>query len=93
LIIASNKRDNPLGVQDCSCALENIFLAAHSLGIGSVWINQFRTICDVPEVRKALDDIRIPSDHIIVGCAALGYPARGHSFEIRSHPGASEWFL
>lgn len=93
LIIASNKKDNQLGVADCSCALENIFLAAHSLGIGSVWINQFRTICDKPEVRKVLDGIKIPQDHIIVGCAALGYSAEEHSLKIRSHPGASEWFL
>ena len=46
LIIASNSRDNKYGIEDCACALENIFLAAHSLGIGSVWINQLNGICD-----------------------------------------------
>ena len=39
LIIPSNQRDNPHGKEDNACAMENIFLAAHSLGIGSVWIN------------------------------------------------------
>ena len=29
-----------------------MFLAAHSLGIGSCWINQLGTTCDDPEVRE-----------------------------------------
>lgn len=47
LIIPSNQKENPHGMEDNACALENIFLAAHSFGIGSVWINQLRTLCDV----------------------------------------------
>ena len=50
-------------------------LAAHSFGIGSVWINQLRTLCDDPEVRALLDEFEIPSDHVVYGMAALGYPA------------------
>ena len=38
LIIPSNLKESPCGKEDDACALENIFLAAHSLGIGSVWI-------------------------------------------------------
>ncbi len=37
LIIPSNQKENPHGMEDNACALENIFLAAHSFGIGSVW--------------------------------------------------------
>ena len=47
LIIPSNQKENPHGMEDNACALENIFLAAHSFGIGSVWINQLRTLCDI----------------------------------------------
>ena len=36
LIIPSNQKESPFGKEDNACALENIFLAAHSLGIGSV---------------------------------------------------------
>lgn len=75
LILTSNQRDNPLGMDDCACALENIFLAAHSLGIGSVWINQFKGICDQPAVREVLHSIGVLQDHLVYGCAALGYPA------------------
>ena len=75
LIIPSNLRESPWGMEDNACALENIFLAAHSLGIGSVWINQLRHCCDEPEVRKILREWGIPDDHVIYGIAALGYNA------------------
>lgn len=74
LIIPSNQKENPHGMEDNACALENIFLAAHSFGIGSVWINQLRTLCDDPEVRALLDEFEIPSDHVVYGMAALGDP-------------------
>ena len=54
LIIPSNQKDSHFGKEDDACALENIFLAAHSLGIGSVWINQLQGICDEPAVRAIL---------------------------------------
>lgn len=54
-------------------ALENIFLAAHALGIGSVWINQLNGICDEPAVRAVLTKLKIPENHIVWGMAALGY--------------------
>ena len=76
LILASNERDNPHGVEDCACALENVFLAAHALGIGSVWINQLKGICDRPKVRALLTRMHLPESHIVLGCAALGYAAR-----------------
>lgn len=74
LIMLSNEKENSNGLADCSCALENIFLMANSLGIGSCWINQLKTICDEKEVREVLNSFDIPSDHIVWGIAALGYP-------------------
>ena len=50
-----------------------MFLAAHSFGIGSVWINQLQDICDEPEVRQFLNEVGIPADHDVFGIAALGY--------------------
>ena len=73
LIIPSNRKDSPFGKEDNACALENIFLAAHSLGIGSVWLNQLQGICDDPRIRSILTEFQIPSDHIVYGMAALGY--------------------
>lgn len=73
LIIPSNLRDSKFAMEDNACALENIFLAARSLGIGSVWINQVRDVCDEPAVREILREFQIPDDHIVTGTAALGY--------------------
>ena len=75
LIIPSNERESKFGRDDNACALQNIFLAASSLGIGSVWINQLHGICDEPEIRALLDKYGIPADHIVFGMAALGYSA------------------
>ncbi len=74
MIIVSNDRDNFLGAPDSACALENIFLAAHSLGLGSVWINQLNDVYDVPEVRAVLDELNMPKNHAVYGMAAIGYP-------------------
>ena len=40
-----------------------MMLAAHSLGLGSVWINQLQGICDEPAVRTELDALGLPGDH------------------------------
>lgn len=73
IIIPSNLRDNKHGKEDNACALQNIFLAAESFGIASVWINQLTDICDEPEVREFLSNLEIPEDHVVYGLAALGY--------------------
>ena len=74
LIIPSNEADSPYGREDNACALENIFLAAWSFGVGSVWINQLQNICDDAEIRRELTALGIPENHIVYGMAALGYP-------------------
>ena len=73
LIMLSNDKDNVNGLADCACALENVFLMANSLGIGSCWINQLRTICDEKEVRNVLTSFQIPENHIVWGMASIGY--------------------
>ena len=74
LLIPSNERDSRYGKEDNACALENIFLAAYSYGVGSVWINQLQGICDSENIRPVLNEIGVPEDHVVYGMAALGYP-------------------
>ena len=73
LIIPSTRCDYRFGKDDNACALENIFIAATSLGIGSVWINQLNGIED-DHLRAYYDKLMIPEDHVVYGIAALGYP-------------------
>ena len=61
---------------DGSAALENVMLAATSLGLGSCWINQVRDVCDDPDVRALLTAFGVPETHIVNACASLGYPAQ-----------------
>lgn len=75
ILLISFAADDIYGQCDSSCAIENTYLAAESLGLGAVWINQLRDICDKPEIRTVLDSFHIPHNHLICGFVALGYPA------------------
>ena len=83
LIIPSNEADSPYGREDNACALENIFLAAWSFGVGSVWINQLHGLCGRPAVREILKKWGIPDSHVVYGMAALGYPAQEQKKEVQ----------
>ncbi len=76
IILVGADRDNPHGQLDTGCVMENIFLAAYSLGIGSVWLNQLKGICDEPEIRRVLTKLGMPENQLVWGVAALGYPAK-----------------
>lgn len=75
LIIATSLKDNPFSTADCACALENMFLAAESLGIGSVWINQLNDLNSDSSFRLILETIGVSSEYNVYGSCALGYPA------------------
>ncbi|WP_054740895.1 nitroreductase family protein [Cellulosilyticum ruminicola] len=76
IVLVSNEKTSGWAKEDTACALENMFLAAHSLEIGSVWINQLKDICDEPEVRAYLNEVGVPEEHNVYGIAALGYAAK-----------------
>ena len=76
IVLVSNDRRNADGIQDSSCAVQNMMLAANSYGIGSAWINALMTICDEPEVREMLQGFGIPDTHIVWSTVVMGYPAK-----------------
>lgn len=75
LIIASNVPDYQNGMADCATALQNIFLAATSMGLGSCWINQPRWLTNDGPLRDFLAELGLPKEHIIYCSAAIGHPA------------------
>ena len=75
LILISNDTRNATGCQDASCAAENIFLAAHSYGIGSTWLNPLFYLWEDEVIRKMLEGFGVPAGHRVWCMAALGYPA------------------
>lgn len=62
-------------VEDASCVLENMMLAAASLGLGSVWIHREREIFDSEEGKALLRQWGLPQTLRGVGSIALGYAA------------------
>ena len=73
LIIASNRKYTN-SMADCACALENMFVAAHSLGLASCWINPIAWSTDYEPLRDYLAALGLPKEHVICGSAAIGYP-------------------
>ena len=76
LIIVSHKRGKLLYEHDGACALQNIFLSANSLGLGTCWINQLGDEIHYknPRFAELLKEAGVPEEYKIIGCSALGYP-------------------
>jgi nitroreductase len=75
LIIVTGKKDSSLSVYDGSCALENIFLGAHALGLSTCWIHQltYPEVVENVSLYEYLYQLGLPRDEKVIGCSALGY--------------------
>lgn len=83
IAIVHGPRDDGFTVQDCSCVLENIFLAARAFKIESCWINQFDDLFATPKGMKLKAKLGIPEDHRVVGAAVLGYTDHPEKLKIK----------
>ncbi len=72
LVVVSNRRGYPNAIADCACALQNMMLAAESLGVGSCWINQLHWLDENPQIREYLATLGISEAETICGAVALG---------------------
>lgn len=77
LIVAANKRGYGNAMADCAVALENMMLAATSLGIGSCWINQLKWLTEHEAIRSYMEELGLAGDELICGGLILGYPDQG----------------
>ena len=83
IVLVHGPREDRFTAQDCSCVLENIFVAANALKIQSCWINQFDDLFETPKGKRIKTRLGIPEDHRIVGSAALGYAKHPEKLEIK----------
>lgn len=60
---------------DGSLVMENLMLAAHSLGLGSCWIHRAKEEFESPEGKELLRSLGIEGDYEGIGHCILGYPA------------------
>lgn len=77
IILVGGPREDRFTPQDCSCVLENMFVAANALKIASCWINQFDELFQNKDGLKVKKSLGIPEDIRIIGSCILGYPKDG----------------
>ena len=63
-------------VEDGSCVLENMMLAAHALGLGTIWVHREREIFDSESGKDLLWEWKLPEILRGIGAIALSYPAQ-----------------
>jgi len=82
LVCGDFEKENSEGflVQDCSAAIENILLAAHAKGIGSVWTGMHPKKNRIDGLREMLS---LPPHILPIGLIVLGYPAEKKGKEKR----------
>lgn len=69
IVVACSKDVSPHSFQvDCANAAMYIMLAAHALGLGTVWIQSLRNISEIQKI------VKLPENYIPVAIIALGYP-------------------
>ena len=72
LIVLADK-NWPTAVYDGSLVMGNMMLAAHSLGLGSIWIHRAKEEFESDEYRQLLSDLGVEWEWIGIGHCAVGY--------------------
>lgn len=72
LIVLADKNRSTY-VYDGSLCLGNMMVAAHSLGLGSIWIHRAKEEFETDEYKKLLSDIGVSGEWEGIGHCAVGY--------------------
>jgi len=67
-VLTQKRSSGKWATVDTAIALENMVLAAWSLGVGSCWIGSFNE-------QKTKELLKIPEDWKVVALVTFGYPA------------------
>lgn len=74
MVIVCHRKDCTVALQDASCAMENMMLAATALGVGSRWVNQLWRLSDDPDIRALLAPYGYTKEEFICASLILGLP-------------------
>lgn len=72
LVVLADK-DNFTYIYDGSVVMENMMLAAHSLGLGSCWIHRAKETFETEEGKQILKDLGIVGNYEGIGNCIIGY--------------------
>jgi nitroreductase len=73
MLIVLGRKDWPTHVYDGSLVIGNMMLAAHSLGLGSIWIHRAKEEFETEEWKQLLKDLGAEGDYEGVGNLVVGY--------------------
>lgn len=73
LVVLADK-SVPTYLYDGSLVMENMLLAAHSLGLGACWIHRAKETFERPEGKELLKKLGIEGDYEGIGNCVVGYP-------------------
>jgi len=73
LIVTTGRKSSQNAIADCSCALMNMMLAASVNDIANVWINQFFSLREAPQVKDFFASLGVSEEEAICGALSLGY--------------------
>ena len=74
LVVLIHAKKGKFTLQDCSCAAQNMMLAARSLGIGSCWIGYSDMVLNSSNQIK--QKLNIPKENAIMASLVFGYPLK-----------------
>lgn len=75
IVLTLADKNVPTSVYDASLVMENMMLAAHSLGLGSCWIHRGKLMFETEEGKEILKGIGVEGEYEGVGICLLGYAA------------------
>lgn len=73
ILIVLAEKDWRNRVYDGSLVMGNLMLAAHALGLGSIWIHRAKEEFEMPKYQQLLKDLGIPGEWEGIGHCAVGY--------------------
>jgi nitroreductase len=77
LVILANRKGYGNAMADCCCALENMAIAAESLGLGSCYINQIHWLDESEPMRQYLYTLGLLENERVCCALAMGFSAEG----------------
>ena len=73
VLVVLGRKDWPTHVYDGSLVMGNLLLAAHALGLGSIWIHRAKEEFEEPEYQQLLKDLGVEGEWEGIGHCAMGY--------------------
>lgn len=75
VLVVLARKDVGTNVYDGSLVMENLMIAANSLGLGSCWIHRAKETFETEEGKQILAELGIEDEYVGIGNCILGYAA------------------